>query len=416
MLADALEAGRVAVENTHRDAVSAIEKDISAADSAIAAAEALIKRLSAETCPTCGQTLPAEALEKIAQERARVEKAIEENAGVIDQKQIELDEAARARDDALADIARRLTPIERPRPPEIPEDAEGGKLEAIRAELKTIDVSHETNIVMMANSAEAKILNLQSAIDKNVETIRTASEKEAGIVIDDTLAARFEEARKGLEALREAHSTEVANHERICANLEHAACGIQEYQERMTAIEELRAESSRAAVMASSWKMIETACGPNGIPALEIDAVCPTIAAVASKLLESYDDGRYSIRFDTLRDGKKGNQIEDFLIIVIDSKDGEEQEFGTLSGGESAWIRKALQDAFGIIRGQNSGVCYLTGFLDESDSALFPEARIAYYRMLSAAHWQSVRHHTVMVTHSPELQVMIQQSIDVTKL
>jgi AAA15 family ATPase/GTPase len=58
----------------------------------------------------------------------------------------------------------------------------------------------------------------------------------------------------------------------------------------------------------------------------------------------------------------------------------------------------------------------MTGFLDESDSALFPESRIAYFRMLESAHGQSVRRHTVMVTHSSELQEMLTQKIDVTAL
>lgn len=53
---------------------------------------------------------------------------------------------------------------------------------------------------------------------------------------------------------------------------------------------------------------------------------------------------------------------------------------------------------------------------DECDGALDPEARLAYFRMLEAAHQESGRHHTIVITHSQEAQEMVAQRIVMSEL
>jgi DNA repair exonuclease SbcCD ATPase subunit len=155
-----------------------------------------------------------------------------------------------------------------------------------------------------------------------------------------------------------------------------------------------------------------------GVRDLELDALAPSIADVATKLLQS--SGREGhIEIDTTRmssgSAKKAKQIEDFLIFHV-GQDGERQDIATCSGGEMVWIRKALYDGFAIIRARNAGIRFMTAFLDETDGALFPKDRQDYYRMLEAAHRESGRYQTILTTHSPEIQAMAAQTIDVTKL
>jgi len=83
---------------------------------------------------------------------------------------------------------------------------------------------------------------------------------------------------------------------------------------------------------------------------------------------------------------------------------GDEQEISTLSGGEAVWVRKAIYDAFELIRAQNTGIQYCTVILDEADGALDHESRLRYLRMIDAAHRESGRYQTIIVTHSLELQ------------
>jgi len=168
---------------------------------------------------------------------------------------------------------------------------------------------------------------------------------------------------------------------------------------------------------AEDWRFLERACGPDGIQALELDALAPGIAEIANRLLAA-SGNTGQIQFRTTRIGGKGSktkQIEDFLVYYIDEA-GEEQEIATLSGGESVWIRKALYDAFAVIRARNTGVRFGTVFLDEADGALDPESRIRYLRMLEAAHVEAGRYQTIIVTHSTELQAMVERTINVADL
>ena len=168
----------------------------------------------------------------------------------------------------------------------------------------------------------------------------------------------------------------------------------------------------------ADWRLLERATGPDGIQALELDALAPSIAAVANRLLV-VQSPRYSVEFRTTRIAGKGGktkQVETFEIYVLDSETFTEQEIGTLSGGEGVWIKRAIYDAFAAIRAQNTGVQFLTVMQDETDGALDPEARMAYLRMLEAAHKESGRHQTLLITHSTELQAMVGQTIDVWEL
>ena len=114
--------------------------------------------------------------------------------------------------------------------------------------------------------------------------------------------------------------------------------------------------------------------------------------------------------------GKKTKQIEDFLIYVIDSEDGEPVLLENKSGGEAVWIKRAIYDAFAVIRKRNTGFAFLTCFQDEADGALDSAAKTAYCRMLEAAHAESALRHTVIITHREEVKAMIPQKIDMEEL
>jgi exonuclease SbcC len=125
------------------------------------------------------------------------------------------------------------------------------------------------------------------------------------------------------------------------------------------------------------------------------------------------------VEFRTTRiggSGSKTKQIEDFSIWILDSETGDEQLLETLSGGESVWVKRAIYDAFGIVRARKTGTQFLTVFQDEADGALDPEARQHYFRMLERAHIEAGRHHTLVITHSPEAQEVIGQRIEMRAL
>ncbi|MDR3201494.1 MAG: hypothetical protein LBT68_08530, partial [Spirochaetales bacterium] len=150
-----------------------------------------------------------------------------------------------------------------------------------------------------------------------------------------------------------------------------------------------------------------------------LDALAPGIAEIANQILEAAFGGRYRIEISTTRiggSGRKTKQIEDFIINVIDSEDGAAVPLENKSGGESVWIKRAIYDAFAVIRARNTGFRFLTCFQDEADGALDSAAKTAYCRMLEASHAESKLRHTVIITHSPEVQSMITQKITMEDL
>jgi ABC-type lipoprotein export system ATPase subunit len=60
---------------------------------------------------------------------------------------------------------------------------------------------------------------------------------------------------------------------------------------------------------------------------------------------------------------------------------------------------------------RKTGQRFLTVFADEADGALDPEARMKYIAMIERAHIEAGRTHTVIVTHSTEIQDFIAQKI-----
>jgi len=170
---------------------------------------------------------------------------------------------------------------------------------------------------------------------------------------------------------------------------------------------------------AAEWRYIEKACGADGIQALELDAMGPEIAAIANRILSSAYNSRFQIEFKTTRIGGQGSkkkQIEDFQIIVHDSEDGTEAPYEWLSGGESVWIKRAIYDAFGVVRDHSTGQRFLTVFADEADGQLDSDSRAKYFEMIQAAHHESGRYHTIIVTHSEQAQEFIAQKIRMEEL
>jgi DNA repair exonuclease SbcCD ATPase subunit len=146
------------------------------------------------------------------------------------------------------------------------------------------------------------------------------------------------------------------------------------------------------------WSSLQSLCGPDKIQALEIDAAAPIVTQTANDLLRSCFGDQFSIRFQTVKDGK-----EVFDILVYDQTVGEEKNLKDISGGEEVWILKALRLALVLLTKEKSGRVYLTLYGDEEDGKLALENRLAYLemyrRMLNLGNFQTC----FLVSHTPEL-------------
>jgi exonuclease SbcC len=237
--------------------------------------------------------------------------------------------------------------------------------------------------------------------------------------LDPVIEDRHTKALQKYEDIKQSYRDCRDEVQRLTSDIKNLKNQVGELQKQEKELTTLKAAVKKKNEEIQEWEWLIKACGPDGIQALELDALAPDIAAVANRILESAYGSRFQIEFRTTRIGGRGfntKQIEDFLIIIHDSQAGTEQEVSTLSGGESVWIKKAIYDAFGIIRARNTGTKFLTVFQDEADGALDSEAKKAYFKMLQAAHNESGRYHTIVITHSPEAQSMIAQKIKISEL
>ena len=383
---------------------------------AINAIELLGQNLDRErhdTCPECKARLPWADGED--EQREKWKEQLDEN-----QKAVwEIDKDIPEGQDAVESAAKALSALVPPEQPKFDRITEDERLQRIAKDQAYYKVDEAREIVEKAKEAAVRI----ESIDQRLEVLK-AEGYDLGVTIgqltaqiDDTLQQkhqelgdRLEQLRNDLVAAREqlaAVRTEVGSIEKQIATLEEQQA---ELKKRETDVAHKKQD-------ADEWTYLQRACGPDGIQALELDALAPSISDVANVILQSAYGSRFAIDFQTTKmsaDGKK--QLEDFLIQIHDSEHGTEQELSTLSGGEAVWIKRAIVDAFGIVRDRNTGMRFLTTFADEADGALDPEARENYFRMLQTAHEQSGRAHTLVITHSTEVQELITQRLEMDGL
>ncbi|MDY7026691.1 MAG: hypothetical protein SVR04_00180 [Spirochaetota bacterium] len=393
-----------------------LRREEAAVETMITSLTGELKTPISETCPTCGQSWPAERKEQYLGERAEKEGRLAE----LQKHALELAQDIKSLEKAINSDIEAIDAIADPEKPNVPEWDEA-PLWKIENDLEWIEIEAEREILQKADVAEAKLEGIEqrtAAIESDIK--RLDSELAAWQQKEDPEAEKIESgARVALEGMQAKLAAERERRATYNARLEELEGQLAGLKEKRAEAEKLQAKLSANRAETSDWQYLQRACGPDGIQALELDALAPSIAQVANRLLAAAYDSRFRIEFRTTRIGGSGSrvkQMETFEVYIHDTEAGTEQELKTLSGGESVWIKKAIYDAFGIIRAQNTGTKFTTAFFDEADGALDPEARERYFRMLTAAHAESGRRHTIVITHSREIQEMIEQRIVMDEL
>ena len=361
-------------------------------------------------CPNCGHEFVPEAIEQEIELKSAQAQVWEIDREIIDQT------------DYSQGLAKDIDDLVYPPDPELPDFADlDFKLTDIQEQLQSIDITQMRAILQKAQEAEVRVEEMekrrvqikdeqdQAAVD--IEDLRKQ--------LDETIAQRHIEKQQELTEAENTYRLQRDTLKGLEASIAALEKQIDELGKKAGELLQLKVAVEGKQTDAAEWRYLERACGPDGIQALELDAMGPGIAAIANKLLQAAYGSRFQVEFRTTRMGGQGSkrkQIEDFQIWILDSEDGSEQLMETLSGGESVWVKRAIYDAFGIVRDQNTGQRFLTSFQDECDGALDTEARLAYFRMLQAAHQESGRHHTIIITHSQEAQEMTAQRIVMNEL
>ena len=369
-----------------------------------------------KNCPTCGQVLPEQTLIELKTAREVVTDQLKN----YQKKVFEIDKEIVLLKEEVKTLEENIDRLEYPGKPVLTK-FDQGELDDIVSKIQGIRIDEMRNVLEQAKTAEVKIEGLQKQID-NLEKQKydlTDWKNEKEKFLDPEIEYKYIHVKEKLKQAREEYQSinqEVAGLKAEISALEKQ---IEELQKATDELLQHKKELSAKLKDMTEWAYLKKACGPNGIQALELDAMGPGIAEIANRLLSAAYGSRFRIEFKTTRisgSGSKTKQIEDFRIMITDSEDNTEQELDTMSGGEAVWIKRAIYDAFGIIRDRDTGVKFLTAFQDEADGALDAENRVQYFKMLEAAHQESGRRHTILITHSPEAQQMIEQKIDISEL
>jgi len=391
------------------------ERDLILADANNLNKDILENPLS-ENCPTCGQ-------EWTPEKKAEYESKLK----VKTDRLKELQEQAFNFDKAIIEDKKKIEVIYKEINalvwPEEPDDEEYDEtsLMLLRNKILELHIDQLKADLSRAQEAEVRIQEGEKQLKTLETTLNTLNERAADLSkqIDGESETEYADVSNQLEECREQYTETDKELTRLNTEIDGLKKQIAEKEAELEDLKALDKERKIKEADLTEWQYLQRACGPDGIQALELDAMGPGIAEVANSILESAYGARFQIEFRTTRiggSGSKTKQIEDFQIWIHDSRSGDEQLLETLSGGESVWVKRAIYDAFGIIRARKTGTQFLTVYQDEADGALDPEARTAYFRMLEKAHQEAGRYHTIIITHSIEAQEMIGQKIEMTAL
>lgn len=394
---------------------NAVEKEILKSENEIKFKERDIADIS-DTCPTCGQKLPEEKILELNAKKAEAEKAVKVlEAGITGNRSrvSEIEKKISELKQELSEFA--FSEPVKPKREEFDASAEN----EATAKLNSINIEKAKSELETAKTATVRIEGLTAQIADKKKLLENAEKTLCEIEAkrDATAESDFYEAQKKIDLLTEKFTSVKAELAGINATIEAEKKSLAEIAESEKELEKVRKEAEKAKSESVEWELVSKAFGKDGIQALELDALAPGISETANRILKSGYGDRFSISIETTRiggSGKKTKQIEDFKIMVND--DGDVTALENKSGGESVWIKRAIYDAFAVIRRRNTGFAFLTCFQDETDGALDASAKTAYCRMLEASHEAGKLRHTIIITHSNEVRAMIEQKIAMENL
>ncbi|MBP6086843.1 MAG: SMC family ATPase, partial [Pelolinea sp.] len=178
---------------------------------------------------------------------------------------------------------------------------------------------------------------------------------------------------------------------------------------------ELTEEIEKSNLLIARLKMLETAFGKDGVPALLIEQALPEIESQANELLDRLSDGRMSVSFETERaykDKKREDRRQTLDILISDASGRREYEL--FSGGEAFRINFAIRLALSQMLAGRAGARLRTLVIDEGFGSQDAEGR---QRLIEAINLVSQDFAKILViTHLDELKDAFPSRIEISKV
>ncbi len=202
--------------------------------------------------------------------------------------------------------------------------------------------------------------------------------------------------------------------EQIAANRRVGAA-----QQRLDVLADLRArqetlmvERAGVTLQIQRLKLLEKACGRDGVQALLIEQALPEIEDHANELLDRLTNGEMRVSFETQRALKSREGLAETLDIRIQDNAGE-RPYANFSGGEQFRVNFAIRLALSQILAKRAGARLQTLVIDEGFGSQDPNGQ---QRLIEAIHAiQDEFKRVLIITHVAELRDAFPNRIEVEK-
>lgn len=177
--------------------------------------------------------------------------------------------------------------------------------------------------------------------------------------------------------------------------------------------EELAVERADVTRLIQRLKVLEKACGRDGVQALLIEHALPEIEETANDLLSRLTGGEMRVTFETQKPMKTREAMAETLEIKIEDTSGA-RPYENYSGGEQFRVNFAIRLALSYILAKRAGTRLRTLVIDEGFGSQDPLGR---QRLVEAIH--TVQHdftRVLVITHIDELRDSFPVHILVDKL
>jgi exonuclease SbcC len=189
--------------------------------------------------------------------------------------------------------------------------------------------------------------------------------------------------------------------------------------QRLAVLDDLRARCRQLAADRAELtqriqrlKLLEKACGRDGVQALLIEQALPDIEERANELLERLTGGDMRVTFETQRQLKSRDGLAETLDIHIVDSAGE-RPYDNYSGGEQFRVNFAIRLALSQVLARRAGARLQTLVIDEGFGSQDPNGRQRLVEAINTIQDDFVR--ILVITHIDELRDAFPTRVEVEK-
>lgn len=343
------------------------------------------KLVTVETCPQCGYIAP-DAQERLASAQAEIADA-----------EAKLSAIAPPDEPTFVDVP---TTLERHRAIAFTEPETIDELLPVQPVYAAVthptrDESQVRAEIQSAESAQAEIAALDIEFKRLSESVYN---------IDETIPERLTVAQNEHARLKTEYSDARAALATTQANIESTRRQIAELEKRQSEIAAAREDLAALASNLEEWQIIATALQAKNIPAMELEISLDAIDAEATRILQPFMAGRYSVRTDAT--GK-------FDILIHDGETGTETSLFARNPGHKSFFSDAYVKALIRRRNERQHRSYDPIIYDEADAPV-GQAHLAAYYQVQESYFENSDTSVLVVSHKGS--EYIKNVIDVKEL